>query len=112
MSHIDSWDPKPAAPSDIRGEFRPICTKIPGVFFSEHIPRLAAQADKLAVIRSIHHGCTAHGMGMYWQVSLDRAGEWLRGVVANQRGHARPRVSKLAAARHSALRSLALSAGR
>ena len=52
-SHIDTFDPKPAAPAEFRGEFGAINTKIPGVQFSEHFTRLAAMADKLAVVRSI-----------------------------------------------------------
>src|SRR5262245_28893509 len=52
-SHIDTFDPKPAAPAEFRGEFNAINTKIPGVQFSEHYTRLAAMADKLAVVRSI-----------------------------------------------------------
>src|SRR5687768_6228080 len=41
MSHLDTWDPKPAASADIRGEFEPIATSMPGIFVSEHMPRLA-----------------------------------------------------------------------
>ena len=52
-SQIDMWDPKPEAPSEIRGPFRPIATKIPGVHFSEHLPLQASIADKLSVIRSV-----------------------------------------------------------
>lgn len=54
-SHIDTFDPKPDAPVEIRGEFNPIATKIPGVQFSEHLPLLAARADKLAIVRSLAH---------------------------------------------------------
>src|ERR1700724_2579663 len=39
-SHLDMWDMKPSAPAEIRGEFRPIATSVPGVQFSEHLPRL------------------------------------------------------------------------
>src|SRR5262245_18294092 len=52
-SHIDTWDPKPDAPAEIRGPFGTIPTKSPGVRFSEHLPRQAALADRLAVIRSV-----------------------------------------------------------
>ena len=54
-SHIDTFDPKPDAPVEIRGEFKPIATKIPGIQFSEHLPLLAARADKLAVVRTLAH---------------------------------------------------------
>ena len=51
--HQDMWDLKPDAPSEIRGEFRPISTKVPGIQICEVFPRLAARMDKLAIIRSV-----------------------------------------------------------
>jgi len=69
MSHIDTWDPKPEAPNEVRGEFLPISTATPGIRISEHMPRLASQTEKLAVIRSIHHDDAAHGRGMYWNIT-------------------------------------------
>ena len=69
LSHIDSLDPKPDAPPEVRGEFRPISTATPGIAFSEHLPRLARHTEKLAVIRSIHHDDAAHGRGMYWNLT-------------------------------------------
>lgn len=69
MSHIDTWDPKPDAPSEIRGLFQPISTSVPGIQISQHMPLLARQADKLAIIRSIHHDDSAHGRGMYWNLT-------------------------------------------
>jgi hypothetical protein len=53
LSHHDSFDMKPDAPDEIRGEFRPIQTKIPGIQISQYLPRLAGMMDKLAVVRSI-----------------------------------------------------------
>jgi hypothetical protein len=53
LSHHDSFDLKPDAPREIAGEFRPIATRVPGIRISEHLPRLAAMMDKLAVVRSI-----------------------------------------------------------
>jgi uncharacterized protein (DUF1501 family) len=55
-SHLETFDPKPDAPDTIRGPFGTIPTRIPGVRFSEHLPRLAARADRFALIRTIHHG--------------------------------------------------------
>lgn len=52
-SHIDTWDPKPDAPSGIRGPFSTIPTKLPGVHLSEHYPKQAAMMDKLTLIRSM-----------------------------------------------------------
>src|SRR4051812_4449993 len=53
LAHQDTFDLKPEAPEGIRGEFKPIDTKLPGVQFGELLPRLSATADKLAVIRSV-----------------------------------------------------------
>ena len=69
MSHLESFDLKPNAPVEIRGEFSPISTSIPGIQISEHLPLLAQQIDKLAIIRSIHHDDAAHGRGMYWNLT-------------------------------------------
>lgn len=71
-SHIDAWDMKPDAPSEIRGEFSPIETATPGIFLSEHLPRLATQTGKLAIVRSVSHDDSAHGRGMYWNLTGHR----------------------------------------
>src|SRR5262245_62085648 len=55
MSHIDTWDLKPNAPAEVRGEFKPIPTATTGIQVGEHIPLLARQTEKLAIVRSIHH---------------------------------------------------------
>ena len=52
-SHIDTWDPKPEAPSEIRGPFATIPTRLPGVRFCEHYPKQAAMMDRLTLIRSM-----------------------------------------------------------
>src|SRR3989475_9526151 len=54
-SHLDIWDPKPDAPSNIRGEFKPIKTKVDGIQLSETMPLLAKQADKYTLIRSMSY---------------------------------------------------------
>src|ERR1043165_8295764 len=54
-SHLDTWDLKPDSPGEIRGEFKPIATRVPGIAISEHLPRLAALADRYAVVRSVGH---------------------------------------------------------
>ena len=59
-SQLETFDPKPDAPAEIRGEFRPIATKTPGVSFCEHLPGLAARSDRLAVVRSLSHGHANH----------------------------------------------------
>ena len=52
-SHLETYDPKPDAPAEVRGEFRPIATSAPGVHISEHLPRMAQMMDKLVPIRSL-----------------------------------------------------------
>lgn len=56
----ETWDLKPDAPDGVRGEFRPIATNVPGLDISEHFPRLARQAHRLAVVRSVHHADPNH----------------------------------------------------
>src|SRR6478735_12391477 len=53
---LDTWDLKPGAPAEIRGEFKPIATNVPGITISEHFPLSARHADKYVIIRSVHHG--------------------------------------------------------
>src|SRR5262249_5247439 len=59
-SHLDTLDPKPDAPAEVRGEFRARATKVPGVHLCEHLPRLAARADRFALVRSLSHRDNNH----------------------------------------------------
>lgn len=63
QTHMDTWDLKPDAPAEIRGEFKPITTNVPGIQISEHLPRMAKQADKYAIIRGASHNLAAHAPG-------------------------------------------------
>ncbi len=54
-SQLETFDPKPHAPAEIRGPFGSIATRIPGLRVSEHLPRLAARMDRVALVRSVHH---------------------------------------------------------
>ena len=65
-SHYETFDPKPDAPSDIRGSFKDIATSVPGIRFSEAVPELAKVADKSAIIRSICHKDPNHGGGNHY----------------------------------------------
>jgi hypothetical protein len=69
MSHLETWDPKPDAPLEIRGDYRAIATATPGIRIGEYMPLLARQAHRLAIVRSVHHSCTGHGKAMYWNVT-------------------------------------------
>lgn len=62
----ETFDPKPGAPAEIRGPFQPISTNIPGIHFSELLPRCARMADKLAVVRSLYTNNNIHGGSGYW----------------------------------------------
>jgi hypothetical protein len=62
ISHIDSFDPKPDAPSEIRGEFGVIPTRVPGIQVVEHLPRLAAQQDRYSILRSLNPKNGSHGV--------------------------------------------------
>jgi hypothetical protein len=68
-SHVDIWDLKPDAPASIRGDFRPIATNVPGVQITEHLPRLAARADRLAIVRSLTHTSASHGSACHWMLT-------------------------------------------
>ncbi|MEK6259103.1 MAG: DUF1501 domain-containing protein [Planctomycetota bacterium] len=72
MSHLESFDLKPDAPAEFRGEFSPIHTVVPGIEIGEHLPLLARHTDKLAIVRSINHDDSAHGRGMYWNLTGHR----------------------------------------
>jgi Protein of unknown function (DUF1501) len=60
LSQLDSWDPKPSAPEDLRGPYKPISTSVPGFQVGELMPQLARRADKYAVIRSMSHRVPIH----------------------------------------------------
>ena len=58
---IDMWDLKPEAPEGIRGEFKPAATNVPGISISQHMPKMAKHADKITIVRSLHHTIPSHG---------------------------------------------------
>ncbi len=64
-SHLDVWDLKPDAPKEIRGEFKPIATRVPGISITEHLPRLAERAGRYALVRSVTHRDNDHAIGAY-----------------------------------------------
>ena len=68
-SHYETFDPKPDAPSEIRGEFKAIPTKVPGIHFAECVPKLAEVADKFTVVRSICHKDPNHGGGNHYMMT-------------------------------------------
>jgi hypothetical protein len=100
-SQLETFDPKPDAPTRIRGTSRAIATSVPGLQFSENLPRLAERADHLAVVRTLHHEAAAiHRTG--WQIlergRLPRNGcetpRW-SGQVATSRTPRTPREGRV-----------------
>lgn len=64
-SHIDTFDMKPNAPAEIRGQFSSIATSVPGLRICEHLPDTAKVMDRLAVVRSMHHPMTNHNAAAF-----------------------------------------------
>ncbi len=62
----ETFDPKPDAPVEVRGQFKPISTNVSGIQFCELLPKLSAQADKLAIIRSMYTNSNLHHVSQHW----------------------------------------------
>ena len=71
-SHLDTFDPKPEAPREYRGEFQTIPTNVPGMELCEHLPKLAQCADKFTLLRGVSHTLTEHEMGTKYMNSGNR----------------------------------------
>lgn len=65
QSQLETWDPKPEAPSQVRGEFGAIQTAVPGTILCEHLPRLAKLAHRYAIVKSMSHEDLDHGSALY-----------------------------------------------
>ena len=72
LSQLDSFDPKPTAPAEFRGEFSPIATTTPGVQFAEHLPLLASEFGHFAVIRSFCHNTSVHSLAQSYVMTGDQ----------------------------------------
>lgn len=68
-SHYETFDPKPEAPVEIRGEYQPIATQTPGIQFAQPMKKLAAISDDLAIVRSIRHDQGNHGAGNHYMMT-------------------------------------------
>jgi uncharacterized protein (DUF1501 family) len=68
-AQMDTLDPKPDAPEEVRGEFKPVATRVPGVRICEHLPKLAEMADRFAIVRSLAHQITAHNPATYYTLT-------------------------------------------
>lgn len=91
LSTHESWDPKPEAESAVRGEFAAVRTAIPGVLFSETLTKTAAVADRLTLLRGMHHSESAHERGVEtmltgWQPSPAITYPCMGSIVAHELG--------------------------
>jgi hypothetical protein len=68
-THFETFDPKPEAPVEIRGEFQPINTNVAGIQICEHLPQLASIANKYAIVRSVCHNQGNHGAGNHYMMT-------------------------------------------
>ena len=69
LSTIDTFDLKPDAPSEFRGDFNPIKTNVPGVQICEHLPKLTRRAEKFALLRNFTHSNSSHGHADHWMLT-------------------------------------------
>ena len=103
-SHLDMWDMKPESPSEIRGEFDPVASSLPGVSVSEHLPRLAQEMHRTTLIRSMNHSVNnSHAAAVYAALTGHDRGE--QGGGAKPSDHPSP-GSVLARLRPAANRTL------
>jgi uncharacterized protein (DUF1501 family) len=68
-SHLETFDCKPDAPAEVRGEFKAIKSRTPGLLVTEHLPKLAARSDLYAVVRSVAHNKSSHNSGAYYSLT-------------------------------------------
>jgi Protein of unknown function (DUF1501) len=103
-SHIDMWDMKPTAPAEIRGEFRPIATRLPTVSVCEHLPHFARIVHQGTLIRSAHHGFnTSHEAAAYCSLTGQSRGPTAGGpkpsdhpAIGSVAAHCRPSSAPVA----------------
>lgn len=96
-SHIDTWDVKPDAPREIRGPFKDIPTRLPGVHLCEYLPKQAAMMNKLTLIRSVDARESNHEPNQVFQTGNRDAEPRL-----NPNGHLYPAIASVVAQRHGA----------
>ncbi len=106
IAHQESFDPKPYAPIEYRGEMGTIATKIPGDSFAETLPQTAQIADKITVIRSMTHGEAAHERGTHNMFTGYRPSPALIYPQHGQRGQPRIRPPRTTCRRTSAFPTL------
>src|SRR5262245_15121318 len=65
----EAWDPKPDAPAEVRGEFKPIASSVPGIQVGELMPQTARLLDKVCVLRALSTDDNAHSSSGYWMLT-------------------------------------------
>ncbi|HTE19754.1 MAG TPA: DUF1501 domain-containing protein [Armatimonadota bacterium] len=109
--HMETWDPKPEAPSEWRGPFGAIKTNVDGIQFGELLPQSARMMDRLAVIRGVNHGTGDHTKGNHWMLTgwegpnfndatLTQRNPAMGSVTARLRGPNRPGMAPYVAVPH------------
>lgn len=79
QSQLETWDPRPEAPREVRGEFGSIQTSVPGTILGEHLPRVARLADRFTIVKSMSHDDLDHGSALY----LTLTGQYHSRVTSN-----------------------------
>ena len=74
MPHQDMWDLKPDAPAEIRGDFEPISTAVPGIQIGDVLPKIAGVTDRMSILRSMTHGDSDYGRGFHIMMTGKKAG--------------------------------------
>src|SRR4051812_15959766 len=69
LSTIDPWEMKPAAPTEFRGEFKPISTNVNGIQLCEHLPKMAKVMDRVSLVRSFRHHNSDHGPADHYMLT-------------------------------------------
>ena len=105
-SHLDIWDLKPDAPAEVRGEFQPIQTCLPGVQICEHLPRLATRLDQFTIIRSLVGAQNEHASelcfsGYGYRDSIERQQPSLGAAVSRLKGPTSPSIPPFISLCHS-----------
>ena len=95
MPHQDMWDLKPDAPSEIRGDFHPIASAVPGIEVSDVLPKTAKVTDKLAILRGMTHTDSDHGRGFHIMMTGVKAG--VGDFNGNQNNNQHPSVGSMVA---------------
>ena len=111
LAQQDSFDMKPNAPAEVRGEFKAISTATPGVQICEHLPMLAARSDRWALVRSLTHPTNEHTLGHFYMLTgrsktpigfkgdrKPRSTDWpsIASVVGDSRRHGLPQTDPTA----------------